>query len=224
MRLNQYNGGRWEINENYFDNLDTPEKYRFLGFLYSDGNNYPEEYKITINLSSKRSNLIEFYRKELNFEKPIKFYKVNGYDSCRLVIKNKHISKKLEELGVVKNKSLSVTYPSFIKEEWAHQQFIGGVWDGDGILSFSPHQTRGRNFTIGFIGNKIFVDSIHDRLVNHLDIKKMSGGFYNKKVFTYRTSAKESFKKLFKYFTDGPVTDPVKYEKGLLAMEMINGK
>lgn len=224
MRINQHNDGRWKINENYFDSLDTPEKYRFLGFLYSDGNNYPEEYKITINLSAKRYKLLDFYRKQLNFEKPVKFYKVNGYDACRLVIKNKHLSKRIEELGVIKNKSLSVEYPYFIKDEWAHQQFMGGVWDGDGILSFSPHQSRGRNFAIGFIGNKPLVDYMHDYLVEFLDIKNMSGGFYNKKVFTYRTSSKDSFKKLFNYFVDGPIVDPVKYEKGALAMEMINAR
>lgn len=224
VRINQYNGGRWRIDETYFDNLDTQEKYRFLGFLYSDGNNYPEEYKITINLSSSRAKLLNFYRNELKFEKPVKYYDVNGHSSCRLVFKNKHLSKRLEELGVVKNKSLKVKYPEFISEPWQHQQFIGGIWDGDGILSFRPEDSRRRYVSIGFIGNNELVDPIHDHLVNTLKINKMSAGYYNKKVLTYRTSAKESFKKIFKYMIDGPIVDPVKYEKGMLAMEMINGK
>lgn len=224
MRVNQYNGGRWAIDDTYFDDLDSPEKYRLLGLLYSDGNNYPEEYKITFNMSAKRSKLLEFYKNQLGFEKPIKFYTVNGHESCRLVIKNKKLSQRIEELGVIKNKSLSVTYPDFIKKDWQHKQFIGGLWDGDGILSFTPNDTKKRYYAIGFIGNKPIVDFVHEYLVDKLSINKMSGGFYNKNVFTYRTSARESFKKLFEYFIDGPIVDPVKYQKGALAMEMINGK
>ena len=32
---------KYKLNEEYFDNIDTPNKAYILGFLYADGNNCP---------------------------------------------------------------------------------------------------------------------------------------------------------------------------------------
>lgn len=219
MRLNQYNGGKYNINENYFDEINTPEKARVLGYLFADGNNYIKEYKITINVKRSSRDILEQICKILETDKPIKDYIVNGKEASRLIIKNKKISLRLNELGMIPNKSLKIKYPDIPAK--FDLDFIAGVWMGDGMI-FVPKNLNKRNPVIGFCGNKEFILEIKNKLESVID-GKFSENFQSN-ILHIRSGSVHVYKKLFNILNKKGLYDPDKFAKLSIGIEKIEEK
>lgn len=63
----------YDINENYFNQIDTPNKAYILGLLYADGNRSSRSNTISIRLQESDKNILENIKKELNAEVPLRF-------------------------------------------------------------------------------------------------------------------------------------------------------
>lgn len=139
---------RYDLDEHYFDSIDTPNKAYILGLFYADGYNSLDKRTIRLQLQYTDKDILEDIRKELNSEKPLKFIRCsdkvasNGFiskDMYQLEIYSSHMCQVLEKLGMVQNKSLVLTFPTFLDES-LYVHFIRGYFDGDG--SFCPHYTK----------------------------------------------------------------------------------
>lgn len=224
MRINQWNNGRHKIDECFFDNLNSYEKIRILGFLFADGcNNYPSS--IIVRLSSQRKIMLEEILKSMNSDYEVKDYLVdNKYPSCSITIKSKHLSNRLNDLGMVKAKSLKLQYPDWI-DDWMVQPFIAGYWDGDGMLSASIRNKIINNksymyktISYGFCGNKDFIYKLKPIIEINTGIKFSE--YYKGNIMHIRSSSIRSFPKFYEYIK--PETnfyDPVKINKAILVME-----
>lgn len=170
-------GRKYDIKEDFFDVIDTKEKAYFLGILYADGCNSTENNLVRIVLTAKDKPLLERLSSEIyNCHRPLslrkgKWFEDNGKrykrkDSYCLSISNKHISKKLNEYGLVKAKSLKVTFPEYIPDELT-SHFIRGYFDGDGSISFSSNQ-----ISISILGTESFCETLKETL--HLKSIKCS--------------------------------------------------
>lgn len=98
---------KWEINENYFDDIDTAEKAYFLGFLYADGYNNVKKHEIKIRLSIQDEELLIKFRNILypNQDRPLQYSIRNGNHSyCELYVSNKRLSDSLAKHGCVQAK------------------------------------------------------------------------------------------------------------------------
>lgn len=139
----------WKINENYFDEINTPNKAYIVGWLYSDGantSNYINHYCISISIQDTDHQILEDISKELGTDRPLLYYKDNrGGEYCRLNITNKHIAIRLLELGMTPNKTLSITYPKWLKPE-LHSHFIRGMSDGDGYISARIEGSKAKKY------------------------------------------------------------------------------
>lgn len=132
---------KYNVDEQFFDVIDTPEKAYVLGLLYSDGSNNPSKSTVSISLQKEDKELLEHVRLLLKSDKPLEYLDYSnkkdfGYtykDQYRLLIFSKHICDAIEKLGVVKNKSLIIDFPSFISDELM-PHFVRGVYDGDGSV------------------------------------------------------------------------------------------
>ena len=129
---------KYKINENYFDEIDSEEKAYFLGFLYADGYNNTDRHTVTLSLQEKDVEILIRLKELLGYEKPLSKIKLNMYnknrsDQYRLTIHNKRISEKLDSFGCIKNKTYTLSYPSFLSEN-LHRHFIRGYCDGDGWI------------------------------------------------------------------------------------------
>ena len=132
---------KYNVDEQFFDVIDTPEKAYVLGLLYSDGSNNPSKSTVSISLQKEDKELLEQVRLLLKSDKPLEYLDYSnkkdfGYtykDQYRLLIFSKHICDAIEKLGVVKNKSLIIDYPNFISDELM-PHFVRGVYDGDGSV------------------------------------------------------------------------------------------
>ncbi|MBT6052676.1 MAG: hypothetical protein HOG49_38240 [Candidatus Scalindua sp.] len=166
---------KYQLNESFFDEIDSQNKAYFMGMLYADGCNSTEQNAIRIILTKKDRIILEklsslifkehrplTLRKGGYFESKGKMY--FRKDSYQLLITNKHISKTLNELGLIKNKSLIITFPSWIKKDLT-SHFIRGYFDGDGCVSLSSGQ-----LSISILGTENFCSGIQN-ITKKLSIK-----------------------------------------------------
>lgn len=145
------NTPKYEIDENFFEQIDSESKAYFLGFLYTDGSVSSDESqnkRVTMQLNVKDIKILEKFRKELKTLKPIytkkrkdrvyKNYKVKESTSSTINISNVKIRNDLIKLGMVPNKTKTMTFPNYKKlPERFVRHFIRGVFDGDGTIAKS---------------------------------------------------------------------------------------
>ena len=138
----------YSLDEHYFDVIDTPNKAYILGMFYADGYNSLDKHTIRLQLQYTDKDILEDIRKELKSEKPLKFINCsnkvasNGFvskDMYQLEFYSAHMCKTLEKLGMVQNKSLVLTFPTFL-DPTLYSHFIRGYYDGDGSLC--SHYTK----------------------------------------------------------------------------------
>lgn len=207
---------KYQVNQEYFKNLDSGEKAYVLGFLYADGNvceNYVSFGQVIIN-----KDIVEKINRALESNCPIResqpkkgnlFYEV----SFRSAI----MCEDLEKLGIVPNKSLILEFPTFIPDELM-PHFIRGYFDGDGCIwdgkpkkmmvknEKKPGTMRERivhNVKFTFTGNYNFINALQDYLVKVLGFKKTKLNFSKAKetkhICTMEYSGRGQVKKLYDY-------------------------
>jgi transposase-like protein len=158
----------YDINEDFFDVIDTQEKAYFLGFLYADGCNQQEDNRVRIDLHFKDVDILEKLSKLIyvsDSESRIKTQiRKRVYKNVRkfiphkyLDINSKHICETLNKLGCTPRKSLTLTYPSWMPEH-LQNHFIRGYYDGDGGTFVT--NIKGRGASTGIIGTSEFLNEI----------------------------------------------------------------
>lgn len=170
----------YDIDESYFDNIDTQGKSYFLGLLFADGYNDTNNHKVAIALQEKDRHILESFKKELKTNIPLEFLnlqkKKHTYSNqYRLTICNKRISESLEKLGMVSKKSLVLEFPTMIPDNLI-SHFIRGYFDGDGHVSRKQYVTS-------IVSTESFCQHIQQILLN-LNIVSRIQNTYNKETTT----------------------------------------
>lgn len=174
---------KYTINEQYFENIDTPNKAYVLGLWYADGNNYigdDNSYRVSIKQCEANKDVIYKIANELDSTYPIKEYiPEKGSHQFILTIYSKKMSEDLTKLGCVPRKSLVLEFPTNIQQNLI-PHFIRGYFDGDGCVwngqrkkmrVKDPSREEGfrerivHNVKFTFTGNYSFINSLQDYLV-----------------------------------------------------------
>lgn len=97
-------------DQNYFDEINTPEKAYFLGLFYADGCNseHPSTGEISISLQIEDRCVIDKLKEEIKSDYPLLIRKdpnSNRKDQIRFYVYGKHIAKALENQGCNKRKT-----------------------------------------------------------------------------------------------------------------------
>jgi hypothetical protein len=187
---------RYFYNENAF-NDNTEECYYFLGFIFADGclqNNG----EICININVKDEEILNKFKKYLQIEKPLSYYKKTN--SCRLSFGNKRIVKNLMSFGLTPRKSLTIKFPNNIPQNMI-RHFMRGYFDGDGCVSIK----KGINtlsLRINLVGTYEFLTILQDHLIQSLGIKKLKISNINigKNTYQLNIQNKTGVEKIKKYF------------------------
>ncbi len=163
---------------NYFENIDTPEKAYWLGFLYADGCVHKrkekyEEGSLSIQLNIKDIELINTFKKDIKSENPITYNSTkrkSGYISnfTRITIISDKIFNDLIKLGCVPRKTFQLKNIPNIENNLI-RHFIRGYFDGDGSI----FKSKTRNNTYGFCinGQLELLNNIKQILENELNIE-----------------------------------------------------
>lgn len=161
---------KYKFNENYFNEIDTPNKAYFLGFIYADGCVFPPKNSCAIKLTREDDYILEQFKQELGSTKPLTYTKSKpivgtqyvGKAQSKIEINSKTMVADLQRLGVTQNKSLMLKFPEkmmFMKD------FIRGYFDGDGCI----YNSQGR-IMLNFVGSENFCKGLCEFLRASLDI------------------------------------------------------
>ena len=124
-------------NQNYFENIDTPQKAYFLGFIATDGCIHkPKQEKqdiLRICIQENDKEILELFKKELDTNQPIKLEKRTATKHyVSLEISSQKIVDDIRALGIDYAKTYKCVIPNISKELFPH--FIRGYFDGDGSI------------------------------------------------------------------------------------------
>lgn len=175
IKDNKINSRKYNLNEQYFEKINTKEKAYWLGFMAADGyitsvtKHNTQKFGITLSIIDKEH--LENFNSCLKSTYPVKEFKgsKSNYNSnsrfCRLLITSQKSVDYLKRLGIVENKTNKLTFPTVdqVPEKFIYD-YIRGYMDGDGSISFSNN-----NCIIGFVGRKEFLTKIQEKL--NIDLK-----------------------------------------------------
>lgn len=231
---------QFNVNENYFDVIDSEIKAYFLGFLYADGCNYTPRHQVIIHLAEEDREILEIFKKELNYGGVLGFVKKtnpNRKNGCRICIGNKHLSEKLSELGCIHKKSLILNFPIEKQVPFCFiRHFIRGYFDGDGHFGtfMASDVKKGKrckpykrcNFSICSTEN--FNLKLKEIIKQELNVNSLVI-VPNKKVFNstrnlFVSGRHQIFKVLDWIYEDATIFLKRKYEKYLLEKEYFKNK
>lgn len=173
MRSNKINSKIYQANDYYFDEINTPEKAYWLGFMYADGYILSDCNKIGITLAIKDREHLESFNKCLNSNYPIKEYCHNtSYKKdtryCKVIISSDKLHEDLIKHGVLKNKT-NILEPPKIDYNLI-RYFILGYFDGDGSIYFN--KSRSPFYNISFCATDSMCEFINEYLLENNLINK----------------------------------------------------
>jgi hypothetical protein len=162
---------KYEINEDYFEKINTPSKSYILGFLYADGSVFNGN--LSVGLSLKDVEIIDFLISELGFSGSYKKRVINNNTYVILTITSKKLTNDLIKLGVVVNKTYNSRKLPKVPNEFL-VDMIRGFFDGDGSIFSNKREGRSEEFTISFSSNIYILDEIKCFLtVNNITSSKI---------------------------------------------------
>jgi intein/homing endonuclease len=171
---------KYSFNEDYFQKIDTEEKAYWLGFIYAEGNIYRSTFSLKLGYEDLEH--LELFRKHIDSNHPIKKVKGLVNDAFVLKISSVLLKKQLEKLGVFPNKSATIRFPDWLRED-LKIHFIRGFFDGDGWVSlYIPKGCKKHRITIGISScSQKFLEYIKD-FFDDLFKEKTGSLFQRKKI------------------------------------------
>jgi len=205
-RSHQISNKKYDVNSNYFEDINTEEKSYWLGFLYADGYvRLRRSGELKLKLKQTDREHIELFRVCIESTHPIKNdisnvkYGNNKISKSKLSyisINNTKMVKDLIKFGCVNNKSFIIKLPKLKNDLIRH--FIRGYFDGDGCIYISKNNN---NCTFNITsGSKNIIDDINDVFKNIQIIKcyiKITKNTYRLNIYD-----KIELLKLYNYLYD----------------------
>ena len=131
------------INLNYFEEINTPEKAYWLGFLAADG--YIVGNELNIQLEKKDKEHLKKFSNAINGNLTIRDINSKNnfgtnYSHCRVSLRSNKIVSDLAKYGIVPRKSLILKAPNIDNSLFPY--WIIGYMDGDGCVSKNKKKIR----------------------------------------------------------------------------------
>lgn len=127
------------LNQEYFDDIATPEQAYWLGFFTADGSVMRGKRSYLLRLALKESDQdhVRAFRDALGGDHELKLRDTERYAATRsntvsVTISSKHMLESLEKLGVTSRKSLTAKPWNGPNELMPH--YWRGLFDGDGTI------------------------------------------------------------------------------------------
>jgi hypothetical protein len=199
---------KYNIDENFFEKIDSEEKAYVLGYLYADGNIHKSKTNVQLELSEKDIYILLTIKNILKSNHKLFKHniKINNkeYINYRLTITNYKILKDLLNIGLEPAKSLKIKFPKIEKQLLRH--FVRGYFDGDGciyhkerngIRVYNPYAF----LEISMLGSESFCKSLKTILKKEINVDmRLDKSGKNKRISRLRTSKQESIIKIYKWF------------------------
>ncbi len=167
---------QYDLDEHFFDCIDTEEKAYFFGILYADGNTNRDAPKIVLSLQEDDRYLVEKLNSLVSKDRPVRKRGPSGYGSDKeqfqLEMYSQHMKDVLVGYGMVPAKSLVKVFPPVIMSasEDIQRHFIRGYFDGNGSVGIYKRKGRVNGFTtpVTIVSTKEMCEGIQTVISKHL--------------------------------------------------------
>jgi hypothetical protein len=203
----------------YFQNIDSPEKAYWLGFIAADGHICKSKHKLAFCV--KDDDILFKFKSAINAGSPVRHRLVldkrtnKVHEQYNLQIHSKKFCENIKSHGVTENKSNEFKFPNIKEDLYSH--FIRGLYDGDGSICVKTSKIKKNKTcrinlistyeTVSFIKEYIEkklnltfqnIFSKHDQGIHYLMIQRNSIDFLNW-IYKDSTTASRLDRKYKKY-------------------------
>lgn len=167
----------YNINENFFDIIDTEEKSYWLGFIWGDGyTQYRDKrgYTFKLELAKIDEEHLEKFKKSLKCDKKIlRYYTKSSFGtflSSRFSLYKRHFVQVLrDKYGIISRRS---DFSKIIENIpfHLHKHLLRGLLDADGSITYRviKHKKCNRlEWSIDLIGSDSVLDWYNDLLIKN---------------------------------------------------------
>ena len=160
---------KYEVDKDFFKDIDTEEKAYVLGFICADGHVVANPSTIRIALKDDDYKLLEDIKKAMRSTNPIrrKIERQNPYKKsdnkilyqCIISFNGKELVAPLIEMGLAGKKTytLDSSIMQYIPESLV-RHFLRGYFDGDGCISWDKRYKSGHKTVVSVAGNLDFLE------------------------------------------------------------------
>lgn len=205
------------LNERYFQNIDTPNKAYWLGFIAADGciKERNNAYILSIGLGQKDIKHLEKLKKELNYdgkivtETQLHSKTQKYYTTVYLRIARTILCEDLIEHGVGRDKSRNLKLPNLSDDLMRH--YLRGLIDGDGGWSI-PKSSK--QICFSFISAvELFTLNIRNYLKDKCSLENSPNLIFYRNSYTFSYQGNIQCKRIFEYlYEDCEIYLDRKYE------------
>lgn len=192
IKLRPNHAIKYNINDNYFNEINSHERAYWLGFLLTDGYMCESTKLITIALQTRDIEILENFKRCLDSDGIVKLFKSNKNKVKREHVyfrfNNTKIVSDLKKLGMTQAKSYTVEMPE-IDDKYFYS-FLLGAFDGDGCLQLFKKKSGGLQFSAALC-------SASDNFIKQILNKLNQFGF----KFCYRKQIQKSGNYLYNLYT-----------------------
>lgn len=209
-------GRRYNIDEKYFQKIDTANKAYFFGWILSDGCVSKNEKQIRLKIAD--IEILELFKQDIGYTGPLisnKKKKEIHKEVKSLILCNLQLTKDIINLGCPHQKSYNLQFPTSIPKEFL-PDFIRGFFDGDGCAHIlAPYKDKNICYLqASFISTKEFCEG----LKYFLEENNIHSGFkidkrHSKEVITLSIKDYSSIKNLYNLMYNGNITLKRKEDK-----------
>jgi len=140
---------KYQVEQSFFEVIDTEAKAYWLGFLTADATILDRGFVVALNHSDMRH--LEKLKAALGSTHPIKMPSVSvrgkTYQTCNIFIGSNQLAASLDSLGVTQHKSATCKPCQAIPEHLV-VHYWRGVFDGDGFIC----PNKGKKWIVGIVG------------------------------------------------------------------------
>ena len=193
---------KYNLDESFFEKIDSEEKAYWLGFLSGDGFITPGN-KVRLSLGVKDKKHLRKFKETVKWKGKDYFHKnTNGLE---VYFRSLKMMKDLARYNITQRKTFTIKFPNIPKSLERH--FIRGVFDADGSICRAIRRKQGKSGQIyishggefDIQGNKEFVLAIQSRLVEELELPITSINYAGKNINRVRYGGINQLKKIYKY-------------------------
>lgn len=154
----------YTLNENIFNEINTPEKAYFLGLLSADGCvsiNKHKQNTLKLSLQYKDIEIIKKFQQFLHTDKPIRIFEqhrdnfIGKY--ADIEISSDMIVNDLTKYNLFQNHTYSFRFCIFDEPFMSH--YVRGYFDGDGSIYFTTRDNRCVCSLVGYYDNLVIVQN-----------------------------------------------------------------
>lgn len=204
-----------QLNERFFDDVDTERKAYWVGLIIADGNVYNPvnsahhgQKWVSITLQDGDVYLLNEFKKDTGVSTKISS---DGRGSSYVAIRSTHMADALLKYGITERKSFDTHFP-FSVDKTLYRHLIRGIIDGDG--SIQAFSNKSQNGKIKFL-HSISCCGTHNLMKEMVDVideciklshKPAVYDYKNRTLSEFRISSIEDMNKLGEWiYTDATI-------------------